>query len=330
MVNALVTGGTGFLGSHITRTLVEAGHTVRVLRRPTSRLDLLEGLPVEHALGDVVDPASLEQAMQGCEWVFHVAAVADYWRANRIKMYLVNVNGTANVLKTARRAGVRRVIFTSSGAAIGLRNGDGSVDETIPFNLPPRDFPYGHSKFLAEQEVQRAVAQGQDVVILNPSVVLGPGDLNMISGSSIVEFARGNVFMYPAGGITVIDVRDVAAAHVSAAERGRTGERYLLGTLDISHRALFKLIADVVSVPAPTLAVPGAITPTVATVVSWARRFGFHLPIDDNQVRLSARNVFFDCHKAWRELGEPTIDLRQSLEDTYRWYVERGVITKTR
>jgi dihydroflavonol-4-reductase len=329
MVKALVTGGTGFLGSHIARTLVEAGHTARILRRPTSRLDLLDKLSVEHAIGDVVDPPSLEQAMQGCDWVFHVAAVADYWRANRIKLYIVNVNGTANVLKAAQRAGVRRVIFTSSGAAVGLRYDGRPADESVLFNLPPRAFPYGHSKFLAEQEVQRAVADGQDVVILNPSVVLGPGDLNLISGSSVVEMARGNVFVYPVGGVTVIDVRDVAAAHLAAAERGRAGERYLLGALDISHRALMKLIARVVGVPAPAMPVPAAIIPTLALLAGLLRRVGLTLPIDANQIRLSSRNVFFDCHKAWRELGQPAIDLRQSLEDTYRWYVDHGVIKRT-
>src|SRR5512137_1388348 len=117
MATALVTGGTGFVGSHIVRTLVEAGHTVRVLRRPTSRLDLLSDLPVEHAIGDLLDTAALEAAMRGCDWVFHTAAVADYWRAQRVKMYLVNVHGTRNILDAAQRAGVRRVILTSSGAA---------------------------------------------------------------------------------------------------------------------------------------------------------------------------------------------------------------------
>jgi dihydroflavonol-4-reductase len=326
MAKALVTGGTGFLGSHILRTLIEAGHTVRVLRRARSSLTLLEGLPVEHAIGDVMDVPSLERAVQGCEWVFHAAAVADYWRANHIKMYLVNVNGTANVLNAARRAGVRRVVFTSSGAAVGMRNDGRPADEHDTFNLPPGRFPYGHSKFLAEREVQRAVENGQDVVTLNPSVVLGPGDVNLISGSGIVEMARGNIFIYPTGGVTVVDVRDVAAAHLAAAERARTGERYLLGTVDISYHALMKLMADVVGVPAPFLPVPGAITPILAALAGLARRARLALPLDADQIRLSGRNIYFDCHKAWRELGEPTIDLRQTLEDTYHWYIQRGMI----
>lgn len=326
MVKALVTGGTGFLGSHVARKLIEAGHTARVLRRKTSPLKLLEGLPVEHAIGDVMDSASLDAAMDGCEWVFHVAAIADYWRANRIKLYLVNVNGTINVLNAAKRAGVRRVIFTSSGAAVGMREDSRPADETVMFNLPPDRFPYGHSKHLAELEIRRAVAQGQDAVILNPAIVYGPGDLNLISGSMITELVGGKMFIYPDGGATVIDVRDVADAHLAAAERGRAGERYLLGAVDMSHKALLKLIADVVGAPPPTVRIPAYVTPLLAAAVEAIRQAGVTLPIDANQIRLSARNVYFDCHKAWRELGEPKVDLRQSLEDTYRWYVEQGVI----
>lgn len=331
MVTALITGGTGFLGSHIARALVEAGHHVRVLRRPTSPLTLLENLPVEHMLGDIMDMQSLDRAMQGCEWVFHVAAVADYWRSNRVKLYLVNVNGTTAVLEAARRAGVRRVIFTSSGAAVGFPEDGRLADETTPFNQQPSRFPYGHSKALAEIEVRRAVAQGQDAVILNPSVVLGPGDLNQISGSAVVEIARGNVPIYPTGGVTVIDVRDVAAAHLAAAERGRSGERYILGTLDISHKAMLKLIAQIAGVPAPSIPVPPSLTPIAAWIaegLQWALgQVGQSLPIDANQIRLSARNIYFDCRKAWRELGEPRIDIRQSLQETYDWYVEHGFIS---
>lgn len=330
MATALITGGTGFLGSHVARNLVAAGHHVRVLRRQSSPLALLEGLSVEHCIGDIMDTDSLDRAMQGCEWVFHVAAVSDYWRSDRVKLYLVNVNGTLNVLEAARRAGVRRVIFTSSGAAIGFREDGRPADESVTFNQHPSRFPYGHSKALAEIEVRRAVSHGQDVVILNPTVVLGPGDLNQISGSAVVEIARGNVPIYPTGGVTVIDVRDVAAAQLAAAERGRSGERYILGTLDISHKAMLKLIAEIAGVRAPSIPVPATLTPmaaAIAEILQWAlSRVGQSLPIDANQIRLSARHLYFDCRKAWRELGEPQIDLRQSLQETYDWYAEHGFI----
>ena len=332
MVTALITGGTGFLGSHIARTLLASGHRVRVLRRPTSPLTLIEDLPIENAIGDIMDVDSLDRAMQGCEWVFHVAAVSDYWRSNRVKLYLVNVNGTTNVLDAARRAKVQRVIFTSSGAAVGFRDDGRPADETTAFNQLSSRFPYGHSKALAEIEAKRAIAHGQDVVILNPSLVLGPGDLNQISGSAVVEIARGNVPIYPTGGVTAIDVRDVAAAHLSAAQRGRSGERYILGTLDISHKAMLKLIAHIAGVPAPSIPIPPGLIPVAALVaegLQWGLgQIGQTLPIDANQIRLSARNIFFDCRKAWRELGEPKIDIRQSLQETYDWYVDHGIIKK--
>lgn len=328
MARALVTGGTGFLGAHIARALLAAGHSVRVLRRSKSQVTLLEGLPVEHAIGDVVNLESLEQAMDGCDWVFHAAAVADYWRVNRVKMYIVNVNGTANVLQAARKTGVRRVIFTSSGASIGMRADGSPSNEQDIFNLPPGQLPYGHSKHLAELEVARAVQNGQEVVTLNPAVIFGPGDLNLISGSGMVELARGNIFIYPTGGVTVIDVRDVAAAHLAAAERGRVGERYLLGTVDVSYLALMKLMANIVGVPAPMVPVPASLTPILAPMASLARQLGMTLPMDADQIRLSSRNIYFNCHKAWRELGEPTYDLRQTLEDTYHWYVEHGLIAR--
>ncbi len=329
MSTALVTGGTGFLGSHVVRVLVEAGHTVRVLHRRSSPLDLIDGLPVEHVIGDVVDSAALERAVQGCDWVFHVAAISEYWRESRIKLYLVNVNGTINVLNAARRAGVRRVIFTSSAYAVGFRFDGIATDESMPFNLPPRQSPYGHSKWLAEEEVRRAVADGLDAVILNPTAIYGPGDLHQISGTEVVQIANGFVPVYPAGAMTVVDVRDVADAHLAAAERGRSGERYLVGGVDITHKDRWKLIAEITGRPAPLFPIPAAITPLVAMGADLLLSTGVKLPVDASMIRLGAYNLFFNCQKAWREFGEPKIGVRQSLEDTYQWYVERGIIKRT-
>lgn len=328
MAKALVTGGTGFIGSHIVGALLQAGHTVRVLHRPSSDLELIAGLPIEHALGDVLDPASLARAMPGCDWVFHTAAVADYWRADRIKMYIVNVQGTREVLRAAREAGVRRVMLTSSAAAVGLRDDGLPSTELLLFNQNPGHFPYGHSKSLAEREAFRAAEGGQEVVILNPTVVFGPGDKNIISGSMVVEAARGVVPpLYPPGSVTVVDVRDVAQAHLAAAERGRPGERYLLGAADVSYRELWGIIARVVGIRAPIFTFPASIAPLLSGGARLLRGVGFPLPVDADQVRLSARPVCFDTHKARAELSEPGISVEQSIRDTYQWYVERGVLT---
>lgn len=325
MITALVTGGTGFVGSHVARALVRHGYRVRILRRATSRLDAIADLDCEHATGDVMDPASLAAAMEGVDWVFHVAAVADYWRSDPARIYAINVDGTRNVLLAAEAAGVRRVIFTSSAAAMGYRADLRPVDESVRFNYDQHVTPYGHSKFLAEAEVFRAIRRGLDCVILNPTVIIGPGDLNQISSSVIVEAARGNVPpTVPPGGLTLIDVRDVAEAHVAAAERGRTGERYLLGAVDLTHKAWLRLTAHTVGRRMMALTLPAWLVRRVAVVADVLRRSGVPLPIEGNQLRLSTNMMFFDCRKSWRELGPPQIPIQQSLRDTYAWYRAHG------
>lgn len=327
MVKALVTGGTGFVGSHIVHALVRHGYSVRALHRRTSRLELIEDVDCEHALGDVMDYDSLIEAMQGVEWVFHTAAVADYWRSDPARIYEINVDGTANVLRAAEASGVRRVIVTSSAAAVGHTRGLKPVDESVRFNYDQHLTPYGHSKFLAEAEVYRAIRRGLDCVILNPSVIIGPGDLNQISSSVVVEMARGHVPpTIPPGGVTLIDVRDVAEAHVAAAERGRTGERYLLGTVDLTHKAWLRLTADVMGRRMPAIALPAWMLYGAAWITDLLRKLGVNLPAEGNQLRLGTRMMFFNAEKSWRELGEPRVSIRQSLQDTYDWYKAHGDI----
>lgn len=327
MTMALVTGGTGFVGSHVARALLAQGHAVRILHRTTSRLDAVQDLACERVTGDIMDPASLRDAMEGVDWVFHTAAVADYWRNDPARIYAVNVDGTRHVLEAAAASGVQRVIFTSSAAAVGHRHNLCPTDERVCFNWDQHLTPYGHSKFLAEAEVLRAVRRGQDAVILNPAVITGPGDLNQISSSVVLEMARGNVPpIVPPGGVTVIDVRDVAAAHVAAAERGRTGERYLLGAVDLTHKAWTKLVAEATGRRMAVIPLPASVVWLIAPVVDLLRRWGVPLPIEGNQLRLGTRMMFYDCQKAWRELGEPRISIQQSLRDTYEWYVAHGDI----
>jgi dihydroflavonol-4-reductase len=326
-MKALVTGGTGFVGSHVARALVAAGHTVRVLHRASSRLDALEGVDYESALGDILDADALRAACDGCDWVFHVAAVADYWRADRSKMFDANVRGTQLVLQAARDAGVKRVVFTSSAAAIGMRSDGTPAGEGDTFNQPPASFPYGFSKVLAERVVAEAVAAGQEVVTVNPVVILGPGDLNLISGDFVVKIKKLSWRVpVPPGGVAVTDVRDIARWHLAAAEQGRVGERYILGTENVAYHRWFALIAAVVGVPSPAFPVPALLLPLAANVIDFARKFGIKLPIDADQTRLGARRLYFAFDKAWRELGEPQVAMRQSVEDTYRWYSEHGYL----
>jgi len=235
------------------------------------------------------------------------------------------VDGTRNVLLAAEAAGVKRVIFTSSAAAMGYRTDLRPVDESVRFNFDQHITPYGHSKFLAEAEVYRAIRRGLDCVILNPTVIIGPGDLNQISSSVVLEMAHGHVPpTVPPGGVTVIDVRDVAAAHVAAAERGRTGERYLLGTVDLTHKAWLRLTAHAVGRRMGAVPLPAWVVRIVAVAADALRRLGVSIPIEGNQLRLSTRMMFYNCQKAWRELGEPQVPIPQSLRDTYAWYKSHG------
>ncbi|PJF41222.1 MAG: nucleoside-diphosphate sugar epimerase [Phototrophicales bacterium] len=329
MSKALVTGATGFVGSWVARTLLEAGHQVRVLHRATSRLDAIADLEVEHVIGDVTDTNVLDQAVQGIDWVFHVAAISAYWRTGKDVIYKVNVDATRELLKASERAGIKRFIFTSSAAAVGYGADGHAVDETHLYNIDPSLSPYAHSKFLAEAEVYQAIERGLDCVIVNPSVIIGPADLNLISGSLILEMAMGRVpFMPMSGGLTLIDVRDVAKSHLRAAEVGRTGERYLLGTVSMSNQALFKLIASVVGVNPPRIPVPAPIILALAYIADVAKLLRVPLPADveGNQLRLSTRSIYYDCTKSWRELHMPEVDIKQSIADTYEWYEVNGYL----
>ncbi len=319
-MRALVTGGTGFVGSHVVRELAAQGHIVRVLHRPNSSFTALDGVSFKPMVGGLNDLDALRVACEGMDWVFHIAAVADYWRADADRMFKVNVAGTRTLLQAARDTGVKRVIFTSSAAAVGLRD-DRLADEREPFNLPPQHFPYGYSKWQAEQVVAEAVDAGQDVVTVNPVVVMGPGDLNMISGTFIMQIKRfGPLVPLTSGGVAVVDVRDVARWQVQAAEQGRTGERYILGTANYSYREWFDMIAQTVGGMRPRLFAPDFLAPVAANVIDIARRFNLPTVIDSAQARLGMRGVYFDFSKAWANFGQPQVDMWQSLHDTYTWY----------
>ena len=325
---ALVTGGTGFVGANLVEALGQRGVAVRVLHRESSSLAALEGLSFQSVVGDILDDGdSLTAAMQGCDWVFHVAAVSDYWRNEAEWIYKVNVQGTRNVLAAAKRAGVKRLVFTSSLAAMGLPAPGALLDESSQFNLKPARFPYGHSKHLAEAEVRAAVASGLEAVIVNPAVVLGPRDVNQISGSIIVEAARGLARVRLPGGANYVDVADVAGGHIAAAECGRPGERYILGAHNLSHDEVLQQVCPAVNQPVPSLKVPRWLLPPAAGVVGLARRFlGERIPFDANQVRLAAVNIFASNDKAIRELNLPQTPFAETVQRAVEWYKMNGYI----
>jgi dihydroflavonol-4-reductase len=225
------------------------------------------------------------------------------------------------------RNGIRRLVYTSSVIALGIPAQGELADESMEFNIPPTRFRYGHSKHLAEQEVQRAVGEGLEAVIVNPSIILGPRDLNKISGSIVIEVKRGLVRFYLPGGANYVAVEDVVAGHIAAAERGRVGERYILGAENLSHRQVIDTIVAVTDGPRPLFSFPRwAIEPTALAVTLARRIFGNRVPVNAGQVRMSGIELYFSPDKAIRELELPQTPFRTAVERSYSWFREHGYL----
>jgi dihydroflavonol-4-reductase len=326
-MTALVTGASGFIGSRLAAALVEQGESVRVLHREGSRLSALAGLPVERHIGDIMDPSALERAVDGCDVVYHVAAVSAYWREAPEVIYAVNVDGTRNVVAACRKAGVSRVVHTSSVAAIGIPHRGVLGTEETPFDRVSANFPYADSKRLAEEEVQRAVAQGLVAVIVNPAVVIGAGDHHLISGSIIVQLARRPLPIVPPGGVCVADVDAVVQGHLLAARLGRPGERYILGGENLTYREIADVVAAMVSRAGPRRTIPGWMLGPAGGAVTAYNRVSRRSPVlNGQQVRLSRYNLFFDSSKAVRELGYPLLPFCGAAAKAYRWYRDNGFL----
>ncbi len=328
-MRAFVTGGTGFVGSNLVAALVDRGVQVRVLHRASSSLAALAGVDFQSVIGDVLDPVeSLTEAMAGCDWVFHVAAISDYWRyRGRERLYATNVDGTRRVATAALRAGAARFVQTSSLGSLGVPRRGRLLTEADQFNLRPGRFPYGHSKFLAEGEVRDAVAAGLPAVIVNPSVVIGPRDVNRIAAAMVVESATGRLRVAAPGGVNFVSVDDVVAGHIAAAERGAVGQRYILGGQNLSFREAFTIAAEVTGGAEPAVVLPRWTIPVAATGVAAARLVaGPRLPIDAKQMRLSAADIYADVSKARLQLGLTVTPFREALEQAYRWYYDNGYL----
>ncbi len=326
-MTTLITGATGFIGSRLAAALVERGEKVRVLRREGSRVEALAGLPVEHCIGDILDAASLARAVAGCEVVYHVAAVATYWRTTPETVYRVNVEGTRNVMAACLRGSVPRVVHTSSVAAIGIPSGDAPGTEETPFDKISVAWPYADSKRLAEAEVRDAVAQGLPAVIVNPAVVIGAGDHNLVSGSMIVQMAQHPIPAAPPGGVCMADVDAVVQGHLLAAQLGRAGERYILGGENLTYREAAKIMAQVVGRSAPRRVIPEWLLEPTADAVDLFNRMTGRPPIlDGQQVRLSGYHIFFSSDKAVHELGYPMLPFAAAAEKAYWWYRDHGFL----
>jgi dihydroflavonol-4-reductase len=326
-MKVLVTGGTGFVGANLAAALVARGDDVRVLRRAGSSLAGLGGLPVEHAIGDIADPDAVARAVAGRDLVFHVAAIASYWRSQRAEIYRANVEGTQIVMAACLAAGVARVVHTSSVAAVGVPPPGVAADESTPFDAVSATLAYPDSKHRAEAEVRSAVARGLDAVIVNPAAVFGAGDHYLNTGRIVTEYGRGRIPIVPPGGMCVVDVDAVVQGHLLAAARGRAGERYILGGENLSHQRIATTIAQVAGVRAPRLVAPRALIGSAAIAVDAFNRVSpWPSPINGEQLRLSAIDFSFDSSKAVRELGYPLLPFRGAIEKACRWYQEHGYL----
>jgi dihydroflavonol-4-reductase len=327
-MRAFVTGATGFIGANLVRLLLQEGYEVRALVRPSSRLDNLQGLEVELVKGDLND-LDLWQQMVGCQVLFHVAAHYSLWQADREQLYHHNVLGTRNVLAAARKASIERTVYTSSVAAIGVGATGEIVDETHQSPLEELVGHYKKSKYLAEQEAVQAVQVGQDVVIVNPTTPIGPWDIKPTptGGDIIVRFLRRQMPFYLDTGLNFIDVRDVARGHLLALERGKVGDRYILGHQNLTLKELLDQLAQLTSLKAPQSSVPAWLPFSVAWIderILVPLGKPPSVPLDG--VRMAHQLMYYDASKAVRELGLPQSSIMTALKDAVDWFVTQGYV----
>jgi dihydroflavonol-4-reductase len=327
-MTTLVTGATGFLGSHLTRLLVERGHHVRVLVRPTSRLDAIAGVPCEIVQGDLRDKASLASAVHSVGHVFHAAA--DYRLSARDPrdIYENNVTGTRNLLDVCRAAKLDRFVYTSSVATIkfgAMPTGGPLPNESDSASLDDMVGHYKRSKLLAEQEVL-AAANDIPIVVVNPTAPVGPGDWKPTpTGRIIVDFMRGRMLAYVKTGLNLVPVEDVAAGHLLAAERGETGQKYILGGVNMQLKEIFDALAAITGRPAPSVRIPHSLAIAVAHLSEIIGRTSGHDPAAPLEgARMARLTMFVDTSKARRELGFEASSVPAALERAVRWYSERS------
>lgn len=321
-MKALVTGATGFVGGAVARALVKRGIDVRVIARGGSDLQNLQGLPHELVTGDLRDQASLRSALTGCSQLYHVAAHYALWAKDPSIFYDVNVTGTKNLLEAARDVGTERIVYCSTIGAIGLPPGGGLGTEETPVSLEQMAGHYKRSKYLAEQEVLKLAKAGLPVVIVNPSAPVGAADVKPTpTGQIVVDFMKGRMPAYIETGLNIVDVDDVAAGHLLAMEKGRTGERYILGGKNLMLREVLEILSRLSGVKAPTIKLPRLAILPLAYLNLWVANMTGQPPrIPLEGVKMAKYKMHYDCSKAIRELGIPQTPPEIALEKAVKWF----------
>jgi dihydroflavonol-4-reductase len=325
-MTTLITGATGFVGSHVARKLVAAGQSVRALARPGSRRNALDGVTIQWVEGDLRDESSLERAFAGVKSVFHVAADYRLWSRNPREIYDTNVTGTKNLLAAARRARVERFVYTSTVATIAVPRGDAPPDESNRVGVDEMIGHYKRSKLLAEQETLRAAHEELPVIIVNPTTPVGPGDWKPTpTGKILVDFLRRRMPAYVDTGLNFVAVEDVAAGHLLAAQHGRVGERYLLGGRNLTLKELLEMLASITGLAAPTRQIPHSLALIAAYADSaFSRVMGREPRIPVEAVRIARHKMFVNDRKARQELGYHSSPVEAALERAVRWYTDHG------
>lgn len=329
-MNILVTGASGFIGSHLCRALVGEGHHVRALLRRTSSDELVRDLPLEIHHGDLFDEPSLIAGADGVEIILHSAADVGGWR-DQDAMIASHILGTENILRAAVETGVRRLVYVSSVAALGLPDHDPSdsvqsiplMDETHAWNYNQAGWPYGYAKHEAEARVLHAVDDGLDAVIVNPSAVFGPGDKNLVSSALIWYMARGYRPPIPPGGLNVVHVDDVVAGILQAVRLGKPGERYILGGENMSIRSILMVVSDVIGRAPPRWTISRRTLRSLASAVDLLNKHA-RFPVRGHILRLAGYFFYYDTRKSIREfdLGSPR-SFRSAAESAFHWYRSR-------
>jgi dihydroflavonol-4-reductase len=327
-MTTLVTGATGFVGSHVARQLVSAGQSVRALVRRGSNLDALGGLHLECFQGDLRDASSLERAMHGVRRVFHVAADYRLWTPRPEEIYRNNVEGTRTLLAAAQRAGVERIVYTSTVATIAVPRHGRLPNEDTHATLDEMIGHYKRSKFLAEEVAIEAAANGVPVVIVNPTAPVGAWDWKPTpTGRIILDFLKGRMPAYVDTGLNVAAVEDIAAGHLLAAEKGRIGERYILGSRNMTLKQILDALAAITGRPAPRVRLPHAVALAAGYADQWFSRLTGREPqIPVEGVKMSRHRMFVESDKAARELGYMPTSVEAALERAVRWYEQHGYL----
>jgi dihydroflavonol-4-reductase len=326
-MKVFLTGATGFVGHHVARALAADGAQLRLLARKTSTLSHLEGIPADIIQGDLADPDPLAPALDGCDAVVHVAADYRLWIPDPAPMYRANVDGTRALLRLAREAGVRRFVHTSSVATLPFGHEGRVLDEGAQASLKDMLGHYKRSKFLAEQEALAAAKAGQDVIILNPSAPVGPMDAKPTpTGRIFVDFLNGRFPAYVDTGLNLVDVHEVARAHVSALTHGRAGERYILGGENLTLKRILDILSELSGIPAPTLRIPLALAAAYALGEELIRgRLLGRMPRATlDEVRMGSKKMWVSSARAQEELGFRALPVRPALAGAVAWYREQG------